>query len=87
MPAVLILQLLLIRMPVPEQFTTEARRHDVDQFYRMVEAAQNPVLSDDMVLPLKSGKEVPLEPMIFAGLAGVGRWEKYFQYVVTKPSD
>jgi hypothetical protein len=38
--------------------------------------ARQPVLSDDMVLLLKAGKEVPWEPAIFAELASTGRWDE-----------
>ena len=37
---------------------------------------QKPVLSDDMVLLLRAGKEVPWEPAIFAELASQGRWNQ-----------
>jgi hypothetical protein len=38
--------------------------------------AGRPVLSDDMVLLLRAGKEVPWEPAIFAELASMGRWDQ-----------
>jgi len=38
--------------------------------------AKKPVLSDDMVLLLRAGKEVPWEPAIFAELANRGRWDQ-----------
>ena len=37
---------------------------------------KRPVLSYDMVLLLKAGKEVPWEPAIFAELACAGRWDE-----------
>jgi hypothetical protein len=72
-PALLILQLLYIRMPDPTVLTSASTRHEMDQLARMIQAAPKPVLSDDMVLLLRAGKEVPLEPAIFAELATVGR--------------
>lgn len=38
--------------------------------------AEKPVLSDDMVLLLRAGKEVPWEPAIFAELTSLGRWDQ-----------
>jgi hypothetical protein len=38
--------------------------------------ARQPVLSDDMVLLMKAGKEIPWEPAIFAELASTGRWDQ-----------
>ncbi len=41
-----------------------------------IEDAREPVLSDDMVLLMKAGKEVPWEPAIFSELANTGRWDQ-----------
>ncbi len=38
--------------------------------------AGRPVLSDDMVLLMKAGKQMPWEPAIFAELANTGRWDQ-----------
>jgi len=40
----------------------------------LLRGLRGPVLSDDMVLLLRAGKQVPLEPAIFAELAATGRW-------------
>ncbi|PWS38651.1 hypothetical protein DFH01_05120 [Falsiroseomonas bella] len=42
----------------------------------LVRSSPKPVLSDDMVLLLRAGKEVPWEPAIFAELASLGRWDE-----------
>jgi len=39
--------------------------------------AAKPVLSEDMVLLLLAGKQVPWEPAIFAELASQGRWDEH----------
>ena len=38
-------------------------------------AAPGPILADDMVLLLRAGKQVELEPSIFAELGAKGRWD------------
>lgn len=38
--------------------------------------ADRPVLSEDMVLLLRAGREVPIEPMIFKDLAVMGSWDQ-----------
>ncbi|WP_270939404.1 hypothetical protein, partial [Falsiroseomonas oryzae] len=38
--------------------------------------ADRTIISDDMVLTLRAGKEVPWEPSIFAELGGMGRWDE-----------
>jgi hypothetical protein len=38
--------------------------------------AKQPVLSEDMVLLLRAGREVPIEPTIFKELAAVGTWDQ-----------
>lgn len=53
-----------------------ARTQQLGQLLERVRAAKAPVLSDDMVLLMKAGKEVPWEPSIFAELASTGRWDE-----------
>ena len=38
--------------------------------------AARPVLSDDMVLLVRAGREVPIEPAIFTQLTRTGRWDQ-----------
>jgi hypothetical protein len=47
-----------------------------EELIRQVRAADRPVISDDMVLLLRAGKEVPWEPAIFSELASTGRWDE-----------
>lgn len=75
-PVVLSAQLLRIPLPDTTLFTAAPARQAMDELYRMIQAAPKPVLSDDMVLLLRAGKEVPIEPAIFAELASVGRWDQ-----------
>jgi hypothetical protein len=48
----------------------------LDSLTSRIANTQTPVLSDDMVLLLRAGKEVPWEPAIFAELASQGRWDQ-----------
>lgn len=41
-----------------------------------IRATPGPVLSDDMVVLMQTGKGVPLEPSIFAELASTGAWDE-----------
>ena len=43
---------------------------------KVIAAADKPVISDDMVLLIRSGKDVLWEPAIFAELASTGRWDE-----------
>lgn len=47
-----------------------------DDLVRIVRDAGGPVISDDMVLVLRSGKRIVWEPAIFAELASLGRWDE-----------
>ena len=51
-------------------------RREMAALEDMIRAAPKPVLSADMVLLVKAGKEVPWEPSIFAELASTGRWDE-----------
>ena len=41
-----------------------------------IKAASKPVLSDDMVLLMMAGKDVPMEPAIFSELTHTGQWDE-----------
>ena len=43
---------------------------------REIAAQDRPVLSEDMVLPLRAGREVPIETAIFTELARTGQWDQ-----------
>ncbi len=55
---------------------TPAYIEALDSLRSRIANTQGPVLSDDMVLLLRAGKEVPWEPAIFAELASQGRWDQ-----------
>ena len=48
----------------------------LDALSTRIAAAQKPIISDDMVLLLRSGKSVLWEPSIFAELASLGMWDE-----------
>jgi hypothetical protein len=75
-PFLLAAQLLLIRLPDPPLLSSLPARQEMDHLLYMVQRAQKPVMSDDMVLLLRAGKEVPIEPAIFAELASLGQWDE-----------
>lgn len=56
--------------------TSDARAQQLGTLVAAIKASARPVVSDDMVLVLRSGKTVELEPAIFAELASVGRWDE-----------
>jgi hypothetical protein len=76
-PILLAAQLLLL-IPLPGTMlrASVAAREAMNQLFRIVQEAQKPVLSDDMVLLLRARKQVPLEPAIFAELGSLGRWDQ-----------
>ena len=75
MPVLLVAQVLLT-VPPPLDFKNgpEARK-EMGELFRQIQAAQKPVVSDDMVMLLRAGKRHPLETMIFTGLAKEGKWD------------
>ena len=52
------------------------RARELAQLSRTVAAADKPVISDDMVLLVRNGREVVWEPSIFAELASTGVWDE-----------
>jgi hypothetical protein len=78
-PVLLAAQLLCIQSmdnTSAPKLTTTPVRQAMDHLFHMVQGAQKPVLSDDMVLLLRAGKEVPIEPEIFADLGSLGQWDQ-----------
>lgn len=64
---------------VPYNVTVLATRARLDPLNAIVEKivhATKPVVSDDMVLVLRAGKHVEIEPAIAAELASVGTWDE-----------
>ena len=52
------------------------RARELAKLSREVASATRPVISDDMVLLIRSGKDVVWEPAIFAELASTGDWDE-----------
>lgn len=52
------------------------RRAEMVQLVELVKAAPKPIVSDDMVVLLRAGKSVVLEPSIYAELTGTGAWSE-----------
>jgi hypothetical protein len=72
-----IVQLLILPDPIHPRIAEGAESRLVaEELIREVRDADRPVISDDMVLLLQAGKEVPWEPAIFAELASIGRWDE-----------
>ena len=67
---------------------------EMEALTERVRAAAKPVLSEDMVLLMRAGKDVPWEPAIFKELALTGRWDEqrlirlieghYFEFIITR---
>ena len=57
---------------VDDPRATALRAHLVD----VIRESPRPVLSDDMVLLLRAGQQVPIEPSIFTELASTGYWDQ-----------
>jgi len=80
--AVFLLWLLFMQMQImPTSIgeynrVTPQYRAALDSLVARIAGATKPVLSDDMVLLMRAGKEVPWEPAIFAELASQGRWDQ-----------
>ena len=77
-PIALSIPALAIAVTPPPTRPAAARQHrrELDQLSASVRAADRPVISDDMVMLLRSGKEVLWEPAIFGELASTGAWDE-----------
>lgn len=87
LPAALGAQALATGMHAGWQLETrEQRRSQLDQLAAMIRAAPRPVISDDMVLLQRGGKNVVIEPAIFAELTGTGRWDErpFIQHILSR---
>ena len=47
-----------------------------ENLVREIAKQDRPVLSEDMVLSLRAGRDVPIEPAIFRELAAMGEWDQ-----------
>jgi hypothetical protein len=97
LPILLLAQVLRLPASSDFDFSNLSQRQQLDDFVVRIRGATRPVLSDDMVLLMKAGKEVPWEPAIFKELASTGRWDErqivslieahYFAFVITHGHD
>ena len=72
-----IARLLILPDPIhPRLAEGAASRLVAEELIRVVRTTDHPVISDDMVLLLRGGKEVLWEPAIFAEFASMGRWDE-----------
>ena len=55
---------------------SSSRARELAQLSAEIASADKPVISDDMVLLIRSGREVLWEPAIFAELASTGAWDE-----------
>jgi len=76
LPVMLMVQVMILPATRDLPASDPVRRQQLEQLLTRVKDAKQPVLSDDMVLLLKAGKQVPWEPAIFAELASTGRWDE-----------
>jgi hypothetical protein len=62
--------------PSAMQREEKSRAENYESIVSIIQRAQGPVLSEDMVLLVKAGKEVPAEPAILRELSSVGLWDE-----------
>jgi hypothetical protein len=74
--AVAVQAYLLPDVPEGTWYMEPARIVELRRLSAMVRTADKPVISDDMVMLLRSGKSVLFEPAIFAELASDGVWDE-----------
>jgi hypothetical protein len=76
LPIALIGQVALAPSPPMAIFGDAQRDRELAGLVRLIHDAPKPVLSEDMALLLRAGKEVPLEPLMFTELAEIGVWDQ-----------
>ncbi len=74
--ALLLVQALAAPSIGARQLVDPAYRRQYDEIRGMVERAKKPVFSDDMVLLMQAGREVPWEPAIITELASKGLFDE-----------
>jgi hypothetical protein len=76
----LIIAVMWSAVSIPAAYVDQARKRPaisaLDQQVREIRVASKPVLSDDMVVIRKAGKQVVWEPAIFSELAHAGMWDE-----------
>ncbi|WP_324808447.1 hypothetical protein SH584_03000 [Sphingomonas sp. LY29] len=75
-PALILLQVFFMGSLANAHDQTPAEVAELRQVQVIVDRAEGPVISDDMVLVMRAGKDVVWEPAIFAELAKVGVWDE-----------
>lgn len=66
----------VVMLPAMPDQTNRGPVADIQKLVTLVREARRPVISDDMVILLRAGKEVEWEPAIFAELASKGIWDE-----------
>jgi hypothetical protein len=74
-PAAIGVQALVLPAPIHGELDAEGIG-EMRELVAMVHEARRPVISDDMVLVKRAGREVVWEPAIFAELASKGMWDE-----------
>jgi hypothetical protein len=74
--AALIAQISMLPKHRYERLPPLPDRKELAELSRMIAAAPKPVIADDMVLLLRSGREVAWESAIFAELASIGKFDE-----------
>ena len=75
LPLLIGVQALLVPPPLAAE-VKPSRMAETWQLVQMIHDADRPVISDDMVLIKRAGREVVWEPAIFAELASKGIWDE-----------
>jgi len=75
LPIALLCQVLSVSTPHAHSLAP-VEKQQKERLLEKIHVAHKPVLSEDMVLLLKAGKEVPLEPAILTELASLGKWNE-----------
>ena len=76
LPSALALLAWFVPLPRSGYDANSERGRALSALSREIAATDKPVISDDMVLLLRSGKPVLWEPAIFAELASTGDWDQ-----------
>ena len=96
-PVLILLQMRILPASWDFGAADAVRTRQLDDLVVRIRDARKPVLSEDMVLLMRAGKEVPWEPAIFTELADTGRWDERliidlirshaFAFVITREND
>jgi len=75
-PIALAIEVATASAPLSDAVTNTERTRDLSQLSAEIASSAKPVISDDMVLLIRSRRDVLWEPAIFAELAGTGSWDE-----------